>query len=85
MVSKTTKSVIIDGVMYVPATSAVAGVDDIMQALYEGYMGSGQSWRDDPYTKGLSISVNEDGEGDSFDEFVALVAKISGRKVAPSN
>lgn len=71
----------IDGVLYVPATDAVTDVDDIMQALYESYMGTGRSWRDDPYAKGLYIGgVNEDEEGDTFPEFLARLNEIRNRK-----
>jgi len=68
----------IDGVLYVPVTEAVPGIDDIVQALYESYMGSGKSWRDDPYSKHLYVAVNEDREGDSFHEFVARIVALRG-------
>lgn len=68
----------IDGVLYVPATEAVASVDVVMQAMYESYMGEGTSWRDNPYQ--LWISVNEDGEGESFEEIAARVAILLSPK-----
>lgn len=69
----------IDGVLYVPATEAVPDVDDIMQALYETYMGPGRSWRDDNLALWIG-GVNEDGEGDTFPEFLARISEIRGRK-----
>lgn len=71
----------INGVPYVPATEVRIDVDDIMQALYEGYRGPGKSWRDDPATAFLYIGgVNEDGEGDTFPEFIARLIAIRGNK-----
>jgi predicted P-loop ATPase len=72
-------NVVIDGVIYVPAIEAVPGIDDIMQALYEQYMGSGRYWRDDEYTKDLRINVHEDEGGQTFEEFAARISKIISR------
>jgi len=73
----------IDGVLYVPATEAVTDVDDVLQALYESYMGSGKSWRDDPYSNSLWVGgVNEDGDGDTFPEFLARISEIRARRTS---
>lgn len=66
-------SVVINGVTYVPATSAVANVDAVMQPLYESYMGAGEKWSDTPYN--LWVQVNEDGEGITLQEFAAEIAR----------
>lgn len=80
MASKPPVEVVINGQRYVKATDAVPAVDDIMQALYEGYMGSGTHWKADPHIGNLFIGgVNEDGDGASFEEFAATIAEIAAR------
>lgn len=71
--------VVIDGVIYVPATEVSPTVSDILQAMYEGYMGTGKRWQDDKYDVRVG-SVNEDGEGDTFEEFAARITEIAARQ-----
>lgn len=74
-----TKSVVIDGVIYVPAIGAIPTIDTIMQALYEQYMGDGKRWNEDSYTAHLNILVSEDDEGgDTFEQFIARIAGLLG-------
>jgi len=69
--------VVIDGIFYVPASESVSGVDDFMQAIYETYMGAGKRW-DQDHTD-LWVAVNEDGDGDTFEELAARIAEIAAR------
>ncbi len=74
-----THEVVIDGVIYVPAVTAVPGLDAVMQALYESYMGAGKHWNDGDEAKYLWVTVNEDQEGDTLEEFAARVAEAIAR------
>lgn len=71
--------VVIDGFVYVPATEVTPVVNDILQALYEGYMGAGRRWQDDNFDVRVG-SVNEDGEGDTFEEFAARITEVASRQ-----
>ena len=68
------RTVVIDGIIYVPATEAVKGIDDIMQAIYETYMGVGDRW--DSGSVRLWVGVNEYGDGETLEELAARVAVI---------
>ena len=74
----TNHEVVIDGVIYAPATNVMPTVDTIMQALFESYASEGERWNDRKNAKFLWIgAVNEDGEGDSFEEFAARITQIA--------
>ena len=72
--------VLIDGKRYVPAVDWVAGsqLDGLLQALYESYMAAGEHWSA-PGAYKVWLSINEDGEGLSFEEITTLVAGITAR------
>ena len=70
--------VVIDGIIYVPAIEAVASVDDVIQAMYESYMGKGKHWSEETFSLWVG-EVNEDGEGDTFEEFAARIGGVTAR------
>ena len=74
--------VIIDGVRYVPARQAVAGLKDLQTALEDEFWGEGYS-QDKDRSEGLFIRVYDDGEGTPLGEFIdSLAAKLT-RKTPP--
>lgn len=68
------REVMIDGVRYVPARSAVAGLDDLRRALEDVFWGEGYSPSSGDRSEGLSVRVYDDGEGTPLSEFMDEVA-----------
>ena len=71
--------VVIDGVVYVPAAEAVAGmdaVDAVMQAMFEGYMGDGERWNEKGNARLMTVTVSDGGdEGETFEDLAARLAQ----------
>lgn len=84
MVAEKPRSVVIDGLIYVPATEAVAGLDTFMQALFEGYMGEGRRWTDGRFPQMMSVIVtdDDDGDGETFERLAARMSAIAVRDTA---
>jgi hypothetical protein len=71
--------VVIDGVTYVPAAEAVAGMDAldaVMQAMFEGYMGHGERWNEKGNARLMTVTVSDGGdEGETFEDLAARLAQ----------
>lgn len=72
------REVVIDGVRYVPAREAVAGIEELREALIRDW------WGDVPLPKGrdagenLLVLVNDTGEGTPLNEFMdAMAARLT--------
>lgn len=79
----TASEVIIDGVRYVPATEAVAGVAEVLRALALQY--HTENTLAEYGTRGLRVVVGdsfEPDEGETFDEFAARLAQDIGGEPA---
>lgn len=75
------REVVIDGVRYVPARDAVAGVDDLRIALEDEFWGEGYSPKGGDRSEGLCVRVFDDGDGTPLDEFMdAIAAKLSRKE-----
>ena len=69
--------VVIDGELYVKASSVEApGVDQVMQFLYEQWMGVGEHWRDSEYKLWVSVGDDsQDGPWELEDLYDAVIAR----------
>ncbi|MBK9496696.1 MAG: hypothetical protein IPO08_19780 [Xanthomonadales bacterium] len=72
--------VVIDGVRYVPATEAVAGLSDLQTALQDVFWGEGYSPARGRIASELFVRVMDDGEGAPLDEFMADLAQAIASK-----
>lgn len=70
----TPNEVIIDGVRYVPASQAVAGLDDLRRAMEDVFWGKGYSPQSGDRSAGLFVQVHDDGEGTELNEFMDQIA-----------
>lgn len=76
--SDAVRSVVIDGVRYVPARDAVAGLSDLRTALEDDFWGEGYSPADGDRSGPLSIRIYDDGEGTPLNEFMdELAARLT--------
>lgn len=67
------RDVIIDGVRYVPATEAAAGLKELRDALILEFWGNCDQGKFDN-DAGLFVRVYDDGDGTSLGEFIAGIA-----------
>ena len=71
--------VVIDGVEYIPAKSALVNRQDILRTLLETYWGDlDEAMTLDAQAKNLWVQVYDDGEGTPLLEFMDLLAKRAG-------
>ena len=76
----TKHEVVIDGQIYVPATDVSPTIDTILEAIWESYMGTTFGrWNDANNARELWVGANEDGNGDTLEEFAARIAKMVSR------
>lgn len=72
--------VMIDGVRYVPAREAVAGLDDLRTALEDVFWGVGYKTRAERDQYELWVKVYDDGDGTPLSEFMdELAANLSAK------
>jgi hypothetical protein len=72
------REVTIDGVRYVPAREAVAGLDDLREALLDVWWGEGYRGSGDPEDGMYVIVSDTDTSGTPFKEFMdELAAKLT--------